>query len=321
MSQITYGVPQGSILGPLLFLIYVNNLNNASSILDPIMPANDTNLFYSHKNIHQLFARVNEELEKIGDRFKANKLSLNNKKPKYTLFHKNSIKDDLPLKLPDLKIANNQIERKKAIKFLGEMLDEHANWQEHIRTVENKIAKNIGLLYRAKYLLNELSLKCIYFAYIHSYLNYANIAWASTYRTKLKAIYLLQKRAVRIVFNENNMTHSRPLLRSLNALNIYQINLFQHLRFMYNFNKNETPIIFNNLIKKPIHKYPTKFSKNSFSLKTFFLNGSKYCISFRGPKVWNDFLTNEEKEINSYLLFSKSIKSKLIETEEELRYF
>ena len=136
-----------------------------------------------------------------------------------------------------------------------------------------------------------------------------------------KAIYLPQKHAVRIVFNENNMTHSRPLLRSLNALNIYQINLFQHLHFMYNFNKNETPIIFYNLIKKPIHKYPTKFSKNSFSLKTFFLNGSKYCISFRGPKIWNDFLTNEEKEINSYLLFSKAIKSKLIETEEERRYF
>ena len=90
---------------------------------------------------------------------------------------------------------------------------------------------------------------------------------------------------------------------------------------MYNFNKNETPINFINLIKKPIHKYPTKFSKNSFSLKTFFLNGSKYCISFGGPKVWDDFLTNEEKEINSDLLFSKAIKSKLIETEEELRYF
>ena len=79
------------------------------------------------------------------------------------LFHKNSIKDDLLLKLPDMKIANNQIEWKKAIKFLGIMLDENVNWQEHIRTVENKIAKNIGLLYRAKYLLNESSLKCIYF--------------------------------------------------------------------------------------------------------------------------------------------------------------
>ena len=69
------------------------------------MFADDTNLFYSHKNIHQLFTKVNEELEKIGDWFETNKLSFNNKKTKYTLFHKNSIKDDLPLKLPDLKIA------------------------------------------------------------------------------------------------------------------------------------------------------------------------------------------------------------------------
>ena len=134
------------------------------------------------------------------------------------------------------------------------------------------------LLYRAKYFLNESSLKCIYLAYIHSYLNYTNIAWASTYRTKLKAIHLLQKCAVHIIFNENNMTHLRPLLWSLNALNVYQINFFQQLRFMYNFNKNETPKIFTNLIKKPLHKCPTKFSKSSASLKTFFLNVAKYCI-------------------------------------------
>ena len=192
-------------------------------------------------------------------------------------------------------------------------------FQSNICTVKNKTTKNIGLLYRAKYLLNESSLKSIYFADIHSYLNYANIALSSTYQTKV--IHLLQKRAVRITFTENNMTYSRPLLRSLNVLNVYQINLFQHLRFMYDFNKNETPVIFNNWIKKPFHKYPTKFSKNSFSLKTFFLNGSKYSMYFCGPKVWNAFLTYEVKEINSYLLFSKTIKSNLIEIEQELRYF
>ena len=88
-----------------------------------------------------------------------------------------------------------------------------------------------------------------------------NIVWGSTYQTKLKSIHLLQKRAIRIIFNEGKMMHLRPLLRSLNTFNVYEINLFQHLRFMYNFNKNETPVVFNNLIKKPVHKYPTVFKK------------------------------------------------------------
>ena len=143
---------------------------------------------------------------------------------------------------------------------------------------ENKIVKKIGLLYCAKYLLSKLFLDYIYFPYIHSYLNYVNISWASTYQIKLKAIHQLQKWALRSIFNENNMTLSRPLLQSVNDLYVYQINLFQHLHFIYNFNKNETPINFNNLIKKIFHMHPTKFRKNSFNLKTFFVNGSKYCI-------------------------------------------
>ena len=95
-ANISCGVPQGSILGPLLFLLYVNDLPNAFSVLDPIMYADDTNLFYSNNDIETLFSTVNMELEKISEWFKANKLSLNIKKTNYTLFHKNSTKDDLP---------------------------------------------------------------------------------------------------------------------------------------------------------------------------------------------------------------------------------
>ena len=133
----------------------------------------------------------------------------------------------MPLKLPVLKIGNNQVQRKKAIKFLGVMLDENLDWQEHIYTIKKKKAKNIGLLYRAKYLLNISSLRCIYFRYNHSYFNYANIiwGWGSTYQTKLKSVHLLQKRAICIIFNEGKMTHWRPLLRSPNTLNVYQINI------------------------------------------------------------------------------------------------
>ena len=146
-------------INPLTFVfcIYVNGLCNASNILDPKMFADDTNLFLSHQIINTLFKIFNEELNKIGDWFKENKLSLNNRKTKYTIFHKTSSKDNVPLKLPALKIARNIIERKAAIKFLGVILDKNIFWEEHIRTVETKIAKKLDY-YTAKRLYSKKNL-------------------------------------------------------------------------------------------------------------------------------------------------------------------
>ena len=135
-----------STLGPLLFLIYGSNLNQASNILDPIMFADNTNLFYSHHHIKIISETVNSELKNISQWFKANKLLLNIKNRKYTLFHKYPIKDKIPLKLPMLKIENKVIEKTQSIKFLGVMLDKNVSWKYHIKTVENKLSKNIGLM-------------------------------------------------------------------------------------------------------------------------------------------------------------------------------
>ena len=218
-------------------------------------------------------------------------------------------------------IGNNNIERKSSIDFLGLMLDEHISWIEHVRTVENKIAKNICLIYCITQSLNEDFLKTVYFSYIHSCLNYANMAWASTYATKLKRVYLKQKHAVRIVFNKDKLTHSKPLFKNLNALNVYQINIYQHLNFMHKFNNNQIQSIVSDLIKRPDHKHPTNFSQSSFYFKIYSLNSTKYSISIRGPNYGMMLLIKKRKKTQSHSLFQKKIKSKLIKIENELITF
>ena len=167
-----------------------------------------------------------------------------------------------------------------------------------MNVLKKKLAKNIGLLYRPKQFLDKESRKTIYFSYIHSYLNYANIAWDSTYFTILKTIHYQQKHVTRIIFNEDVLTHCRPLLRSLNALNIYQINLYQHTNVMYKFQKYQTPKILNIPLEKPTHKYPTQFSEANFKYKKFSLTSTKHSISVRGPKILYEFLTRKKKKYN-----------------------
>ena len=164
-------MPQGPILGPLLLIIYVNDLCNVSKIFEPIIFADDTNLFFSHKSIKELFHIANLELNKVFKWFNANKLSLNKDKTKYTFFHKVREKE----KLPSLFINDRDIKRITSIKYLGVLIDEHLTWKEHIAVIENKVSKNLGLLHRARRVLDRTALKNLSFSFIHSYLNYGNI--------------------------------------------------------------------------------------------------------------------------------------------------
>ena len=152
-------------------------------------------------------------------------------------------------------------------------------------------------------------------------MNYANIAWASTYATKLKRVYLKQKHAVRIVFNKDKLTHPKPFFKNLNALNVYQINIYQHVNVMHRFINNQISSISSDFIKRPDHKYPINFSRSGFYLKRCSLSSTEYSISIPGPKLWNDVINKEEKDIQSYSLFQKKIKSKLIKIKNETDYF
>ncbi|XP_065651061.1 uncharacterized protein LOC136079263 [Hydra vulgaris] len=226
LQTISFGVPQGTFLGRLLFLIYVNDIYLSSNMLNSVRFANDTNLFYTYSNIKTIFFTVNRELENLNDLFKSNKLSLNISKTKYILFHHQSKSDNLPLQLPQLIINNNIANRVSSLKILGIIFDEHLNWKNHITLVENKISKTIGVMHKTKHLLSKKCLLDLYYSFIHSYISYCNIAWASTCPSALKNIYIKQKQASRIICSVHKYTHSKPLLREIKALNVYELYVF-----------------------------------------------------------------------------------------------
>ena len=321
LATISCGVPQGSILGPLLFLIYLNDLSKFSNILNSILFADDTNLFYSNKDINYLFETVNKELAKLSEWFIANKLSINIKKTKYTFFHRLHEKRLIPLNLPNLVVNNSCIVRERSLLFLGVVIDENVSWKEHIIIIHNKISKNIGLLYKAKQLLNQTCLKYIYFSFIHSYLSYANVAWCSTNVTKIDKLLIKQKHALRIIGNVDRFSHTKPLFIKFNILNVFQLNLYQILIFMFKVNKKMAPTLFNSFLEKINHLYPTRFSENNYIQPKTYYSITKFSIANRGPKLWNTLLNNELKTISSIKQFKNKLKQKLLINDKELNFF
>ncbi len=153
LKEISCGVPQGSILGPILFLILINDLPKASKFFT-ILFADDTTLQLSSKSLHDLYDLANFELSKIEDWFKANKLTLNASKTKYILF-KNK-KEDVSITSLKLQIDNKDIERvgtgckNESFKFVGVHLDENLNWNHHLKAVKNKASSAVFALSSVK---------------------------------------------------------------------------------------------------------------------------------------------------------------------------
>ena len=181
---------------------------------------------------------------------------------------------------------NIETKRENSVKFLGVIIDENLTWKNHIEVVENKISKNIGVLYRASHLLDFKNLLKIYFSF-----SYANIAWASTFKTKLQGILKKQKHAARITFHANRFDYSRPLLKEMKALNVYQINLIQTLKFMDITKYGINPRIFLPKFREVYHQYPTRFSQNSFYYKRSGFKTTSFAINLRGPIIWSSFLS------------------------------
>ena len=208
-KTVTCGIPQGSILGPLLFILYINEISNSSNLLKFILFADDTNVFFSGKDISTLNHVVNNELEKVANWLIANQLSINLKKTNYIIFKPRQ--KMLDYNKFSIQIKNASIERKESTKFLGVIVDEHLCLKDHISAVASKISKSIGIISKSRYYLSQKSLFMLYYSLIYSYLYYGNIIWESTYHINLYRLRILQKRIVRIITNSNYDAHTLPL--------------------------------------------------------------------------------------------------------------
>ena len=182
------------------------------------------------------------------------------------------------------------------------------------------MTKNVGVLYRASKNLNFHCLKQLYFSLIHSHINYGNIVWASCYKTKTNKIFIKQKQAIRIVFRKDRYSSAGPLMLDLNALNVYQLNIFHILQFMHKVKYNLVPEVFRDQFSFIHHNYPTRFSKfNNRTPKPS--TTPKFSILSRGPKLFNCILNDTEKCINNVKVFKKQIKSKVISITSVNRFF
>ena len=167
-QQITCGVPQGSILGPLLFLIYINDLGEVSSKIFTLLFADDSNLFLSGKNPDQLIQEMNLELVKVINWLEVNKLSLNLKKTHFIIFRKGKTKLTVS---EELRIKSTKIKQEQQTKFLGVILDQRLTFLNHILLIKGKMARAMGILYKCKRTLNQNTLLTLYnalFGEIHT---------------------------------------------------------------------------------------------------------------------------------------------------------
>ena len=275
LAIITTGIPQGSILGPLLFSIYVNDIINSSDKLQYLLYADDTTLYFNREHFtpHNANLEINNELSKVMNWLKLNKLSLNVQKTKYMTFHK-SQKNVTPL---NLSIDDIPIDSVDEFNYLGIILHERLTWKNHINMVTNKIAKVSGILNRLKHIFPQNVLLSLYHTLIISQINYGMLLWGSDIRSVEK----YQKKAIRNITNSHILAHTEPLLKDLGLLKVGDIFKLRLLKFYYKLMNNELPSYFVTYV--PIITNETYILNHDYALRT----GARPAI--RTPRIHHVF--------------------------------
>ena len=282
---ISCGVPQGSILGPLLFLLYINDIVRSCHKSNLVLFADDTNLLIEHTDFKELINLASIEIQQISHWFQINKLSLNIDKTQFMIF--GTPRRQIPFE-PTIAINNKQVERVRVIKFLGVYIDDLLNWKFHIRDKSKIISRNLGILHRIKNCVPLNIRKTLYQSLIHTHLTYGISAWGNSHSKEMKSLRLLQKKAVRFISNSKYNAHCYPIFSRLGILTVNDLFHIESCKIYLKSQKNKLPQYHSKQFTRAAdtHNYPTR-QRDDLRPPTTIHGIQNQLLSVKVAKVWN----------------------------------
>ena len=310
--EIKFGVPQGSILGPLLFLIFINDLPEATNFFIKLF-ADDTFLCAQNKNFKALERDVNTELEKVSAWLVSNKLTLNIKKSKFMIFS-NKKKDVHEL---SVKINNKPLERCSSYKYLGIIIDEKLNWGKHLDYICKKVSKACGALAKIRHCASLDLQKEIYYALFYSYARYGISVRGNATPLTLTPLKVLNHRAARIMtFAPFGQIDLNPILRYLEILDVADVFHLETAKLLFKMKNEMIPVTLGHYFElrnaNVTHSHNLRPRTNRVETIDTRLQIGEKSLQYRGPKVWNEIPENIRK-CGSFKSFKKEMKKYLLE--------
>ena len=283
LKNVLCGIPQGSCLGPLLFILYVNNFEQCLEKCTANMYADDTSVICSAEGLTELCNDLKTEVSNIAEWLRLNKLSLNTDKTEYMVVgHKrqtNSISEPI-----EIKINEEPIKRVQTVKYLGTMVDENLTWNEQYKKLKGKIKSAVSSLQKLRNILPQSKLDQVYRALLESHLRYSDELWGSLSNTKLDHLQRLQNRA-RTLIESSRLKDGW----TCNWLSVSNLTKFDRAIMIYKILNGLCPESLNGklITRSQISKYQTR-NQQDLDIPRLNLEFSKPSFFYTSAKTWNE---------------------------------